>query len=241
MRLLTTVFLQGMAMFFNDPVVKIRFLRYCLIMKTILLTQGGWINRTSGVRGVYFHKQSKKWIAHFMKDRKETFVGYFESASEAQVALELVRPPLPKQTAIVDDQDYEYVSQFNWHLMKNGYVSRCVVTNGKKTLSYLHREILERMGFSLSRKHTDHISGDKLDNRRLNLRPATVSENGRNSKLRKTSLSGIKGVNRSRNKWRARIYLHGKDVWVRYFSTKEEAAAARAEVLPLYHGEFARC
>ena len=51
----------------------------------------------------------------------------------------------------------------------------------------------------------DHINGDRLDNRKENLRVCTQAENLRNRKMNKNNSAGFKGVARSGSKWRARI------------------------------------
>lgn len=88
----------------------------------------------------------------------------------------------------------------------------------------------------------DHINGDKTDNRINNLRPATRSQNGMNTRAKSRNTSGIKGVdwNKKQQRWRARIRtLKGrKDLGG--FLTKEEAAAAYARAAHELHGEFAK-
>lgn len=86
---------------------------------------------------------------------------------------------------------------------------------------------------------TDHINRDRLDNRKANLRSCTYSENnrGRNWKLGK---SGFKGVvkDKWKNRWKATISYHSKQIYVGRFKTAELAAAAYAKAVPKYHGEF---
>jgi hypothetical protein len=88
----------------------------------------------------------------------------------------------------------------------------------------------------------DHINGDPLDNRIVNLRPADASENAMNRKTRSDNLTGMKGVSyhRGTNAYVARIQRDGKRVSIGYFPTKEEAASAYAIAANKLHGEFAR-
>jgi len=87
----------------------------------------------------------------------------------------------------------------------------------------------------------DHINGDPSDNRWSNLRLATKSENGCNSKVRSHNRSGIKGVRRLKSgKWNARIVLSGVETNIGSFLTIEEARAAYAEKAASLHGQFAR-
>lgn len=81
---------------------------------------------------------------------------------------------------IVDIMDIPLISGERWHIGKNGYV---VANSDKK---YLHRVLLNPKAGEL----VDHINGNKLDNRRENLRIANYSENGYNKKLATDNKSG---------------------------------------------------
>jgi hypothetical protein len=87
----------------------------------------------------------------------------------------------------------------------------------------------------------DHINERKNDNRMLNLRACSRSENKQNVSLTKSNTSGTKGVGWAarEQKWRARIQHNGKDVHLGYFSTKKDAISAIREARLLLHGEFA--
>lgn len=74
----------------------------------------------------------------------------------------------------------------------------------------------------------DHEDRDTGNNRWLNLRPATHSQNHQNQKVRKDSMHGIQGVQRhERGLWRARITVRGRRIHLGYFKTPEAAAMAR--------------
>src|SRR6185369_10082175 len=96
--------------------------------------------------------------------------------------------------ALVDDEDFERVSQFKWVADKDKnnlwYASRHFpLGNGKRTTQKMHTFILNGL------KKVDHKNSDGLDNQKHNLRPATTSQNGANRRkqARKTS-SVFKGV-----------------------------------------------
>lgn len=112
--------------------------------------------------------------------------------------------------ASIDDEDCMLVSPFKWRYMSDGYAMGYV--QGKNVL--LHNFLL---GF----KGVDHIDGDKLNNRRSNLRAATVSQNGANRKAPKGK--AYKGITRHKSgKWQVIV----KRKYVGLFETEQEAAHA---------------
>lgn len=88
----------------------------------------------------------------------------------------------------------------------------------------------------------DHINMDGMDNRLVNLREATHSQNHANATKNVRNTSGFKGVIlRSDGKaWCARICKYGKRIHLGRFATKEEAWAAYAAASVSLNGEFAR-
>lgn len=136
-----------------------------------------------------------------------------------------------KQT-IVDDEDYESVSQWSWHY-NGGYAVRCPVKGHKRT--FLHRFIMN----TPDGKETDHINGDKLDNRKENLRICNVSQNAANRKVQNNN-SGYKGVHYRRNKWEAHIKINGKLIDLGRHPTPEDAALAYNKKATEIFGEFAK-
>ncbi len=89
-------------------------------------------------------------------------------------------------------------------------------------------------------EYVDHINGIKSDNRFANLRLATNSQNQANRPPPKNNTSGIKGIRfeAARNKWAARIWVHGKQTLLGRFPTKEEAAAAYETAAKNAFGEY---
>lgn len=143
--------------------------------------------------------------------------------------------------AIVDEEDYEYLSQFSWHAMgKRGgeYVGRSTYINRKHGTVFMHHDILDRMGLPRGRQ-TDHRNRNRLDNRRENVRPATNRQNCANSKLSKRNNSGYKGVcwNKLLNKWVAQISLNRVGHRLGSFDDPRQAALVYAEVSKRALGE----
>lgn len=83
----------------------------------------------------------------------------------------------------------------------------------------------------------DHINHDRADNRLANLRFVTHTQNGRNTKLPVTNTTGVIGVsyNKKYDKYYAQIYIKGKNIYLGWHDTLEEAATARAEAEKLYN------
>ena len=148
--------------------------------------------------------------------------------------------------AICDDCDFALVNQFKWSLSAKGYVQARVPA--RLMTKYNVKGIqLQRLLLWDSIKNNylvDHINGDKLDNRRQNLRLVTMSQSNMNRKSinfkrRQDIFSKYKGVWWDRNKWRAAITVAGKKIYLGRFFDENEAALAYNKAALLYHGEFA--
>jgi hypothetical protein len=86
----------------------------------------------------------------------------------------------------------------------------------------------------------DHKNGDPIDNRIKNLRCATPTQNMGNRKRNFSSVTGFKGVSRSRGKFAAEIAMNGKRTWLGRFETAEAAHAAYMAEAGKLFGQFAR-
>lgn len=151
------------------------------------------------------------------------------------------------QVALVDDEDFERVSQYKWSAMfcrnyANGgrFMARGrvgVVGNRRQVL--LHRFIMDAQKGGI----IDHIDGNPLNNTKSNLRHVTVHQNTCKTLfvLRTTNTSGFRGVCwQSRDKkWMAQIVVNRQRVYLGLFINKLDAAKAYNEAAKKYHGEFA--
>lgn len=88
----------------------------------------------------------------------------------------------------------------------------------------------------------DHIDGNRANNCIRNLRQATRSQNGINTRLKSDNTSGLKGVSwhKAAGKWSAEIHCNKKKSYLGLFNTKDEAFAAYTAAALTLHGEFAR-
>ena len=150
------------------------------------------------------------------------------------------------QVAIVDLDDYEFLSGWKWYATlstntKKYYAARKGnPNNGEPCLVYMARQLLDlNLG---DRRIAEHRNGNTLDNRSENLRFATDCQNQQNRGMTRTNRSGFKGVcwEKAKRKWAARIDVNKKRIRLGYHDTPEQAHAAYCEAARKYHGEFAR-
>lgn len=129
------------------------------------------------------------------------------------------------KTALVNDEDYEFLSQFNWYAQQSRYTYYAVRKEDNERV-YMHNEILIVSDGML----VDHADGNGLNNQRYNLRPATEAQNRQNARIRADNVSGYKGVSYHPvdKNWRARIQANGISHYLGAFNTAEEAADAYA-------------
>ena len=145
--------------------------------------------------------------------------------------------------ALVDDEDYELLSKHRWYYNNCGYAMRRAkkneLVNWPSGRVALHRSLFEGIGKS---DEVDHVNGDRLDNRKSNLRLCVRSQNNMNQCLRKDNTSGHKGVywRSDSNKWRASISAFGKRLHLGSFQSKTDAIHAYAEAAKRMHGDFIR-
>lgn len=144
--------------------------------------------------------------------------------------------------AIVDDEDYERVSQLKWHLKPGRHTFYAIASTGKtkrknnKPLR-MHRFVLP----STTAKVIDHINRNGLDNRKSNLREATMAQNTVNSGPNRLNTSGFKGAyyDKRDKYWLAAIKHNNKFIRIGSYDSAEEAARAYDAEAKRLLGEFA--
>ena len=145
------------------------------------------------------------------------------------------------KVALVDDDDFEYLNQFKWHVLisrNTFYAIRHLRIKKKFVKSILMHRFIMNTDKGLV---VDHLNGNTLDNRKSNLRNCTHGENIRNQKLSIKNTSGYKGVSWSTNKkkWFTQIQCENKKIFIGYFINPIDAAKAFNEAAIKYHGQFA--
>lgn len=142
-------------------------------------------------------------------------------------------------TALVDDAEYEAISRFSWY-NEQGYAARMSSrTAGKRVVLRMHWQVIPLPpGFVI-----DHINGNRLDNRRCNLRIVSRADNNKNRLANKAGTSSqFKGVTwrEHAHAWKAYIKINRKQIHLGYFKSEIEAAKAYNEAAQRLFGEFAR-
>ena len=121
-----------------------------------------------------------------------------------------------------------------------GYLSISIF----KKLYKSHRLAFVYMTGEFPPEHTDHINRVTDDNRWVNLRAVSNSENQKNARLKSNNTSGVNGViwHKVEKKWRAVIALNRKGKHLGSFTDKFEAICARksAERKYGYHPNHGR-
>lgn len=144
------------------------------------------------------------------------------------------------QFTIVDDADYDWLSQFKWCYQaskpgKPGYAVRGLTVSGKFIQVRMHRVIVQAEEGVM----VDHRDGDGLNNTRLNIRVCTRTQNQQNQSGKLNRIGRYKGVYLFQGKHRARICVNKKEIYLGGFATPEDAAHAYDAAAQLHFGEFA--
>jgi hypothetical protein len=156
--------------------------------------------------------------------------------------------------AVVDPADFYHLNRHKWRICKGKntlYAERSVrLSFGRYTRILMHRQILNAYPNHHPRftSHEplftnlviDHINRNGLDNRRSNLRLATIAQNAWNSRIR-PNRSGYKGVwfAKDKGKFRAAIWHNNKRIYLGYFDSPRQAALAYDTAAKKYHKDFA--
>lgn len=140
----------------------------------------------------------------------------------------------------IDEEDYEIIKNYKWRLNKTKKYKYAVAykLKSKNKTVVMHRLIMK----ATKRQMIDHINGDGLDNRKLNLRFCNKSLNAANSCLHRDNKSGYKGVHWSNRdkKWYSQITLNYKQRLIGLYDNKDDAACAYDKVAQELFGKFAR-
>src|SRR3990167_7107201 len=143
--------------------------------------------------------------------------------------------------ALVDELDYEWLSQWKWLFGGRRYAARNTHFRDKDgnrhtQVIWMHREILK----TPKDLFTDHINGNGLDNRKSNLRIATKQQNAWNLKRPRHNTSGFKGVYWRSNRWEAAIHKDNKKQHLGRFKELKQAITAYNNEAQKLFGKYAK-
>lgn len=140
---------------------------------------------------------------------------------------------------LVDDEDYGKLSLLKWHYCPKAGVSHSTYINRRPGRLLMHRYITGApRGFVV-----DHEDGDKLNNRKSNLRVCTQGDNVCNQRTQaRAKSSQYKGVcwDKSKRKWVAQVKYRGKSIYLGRFDDETKAAQAYNEAATQIFGRYAR-
>ena len=105
------------------------------------------------------------------------------------------------QRALVDAADWAEVSRHRWHAQINSNTTYVYASIGGRKV-FLHRFLLNPP----SDLTVDHINRNGLDNRRANLRLATMSQNMANARSGVEPKSGFRGVQLVKGRYKSPRY-----------------------------------
>lgn len=148
-----------------------------------------------------------------------------------------VKVPLTRgKFAVINSDDLELVMGFKWHITNLGY-ARTDFWKPQRGYIFMHRLIMPcPQGLQV-----DHINGDRLDNRRENLRICTQAQNvAARLKTKNQTHSKYKGIKRIRTKWSAVLRHRDKDIYLGMYDNELSAAKAYDAKALEIHGEFAK-
>lgn len=141
--------------------------------------------------------------------------------------------------ALVDDEDFDAVNQYQWHALASGstyYARRNHVNeDGTRAMLILHRVLMN----APDDMEVDHEDGNGLNCQRYNMRLATHSQNKMNAPYR-FNTSGYRGVvSLSPGRWTVRLMKNYRNIGGGTYDTPEEAARVYDQLAREHHGEFA--
>jgi len=146
--------------------------------------------------------------------------------------------------ALVDDEDFDRVSQYSWNAhvcrRKDKSINKVYASgrDEKRVARLLHRFIL---GIADPKIEVDHVDGNGLNCQRYNLRVCTTQQNRQyKGKRGKSEFKGI-SFHSLTGKWRARIFVNGREISLGLFTGPLEAACAYDMAAVKHFGEFALC
>ena len=140
--------------------------------------------------------------------------------------------------SLIDTEDAVRVQHLRWGRHEAGYVYNMLGARGNRTNTYIHNIILPPTdGIEI-----DHINGDGLDNRKVNLRLVTHAQNQMNRRKKAEATSIYKGVywHSGSQIWCAKIGKDSKQTHLGSFVLELDAMKAYNKAALKLFGEYAK-
>lgn len=133
---------------------------------------------------------------------------------------------------LISKEDKKLLEKNTWGYDASRDVWRAEL-GGKKKL--LHRYIF---GLDKGVKVVDHINHNRSDCRRVNLRVTSQAKNSYNRSLYSNNTTGVKGITKVGNKFRAQLNYKYRRIYLGVFESFEKACKARLRAEKKYHKEY---
>lgn len=139
----------------------------------------GWTNFDDYIDRMYVSKEGYQVLCKEHHEEKTLK----ENELRKQFKGSKIIKSLCGKNIIVDESDYDYLVQWNWGINSSGYARRTHYNKNSKLQKTLmmHKELTETDNTQI----VDHINGNKLDNRRSNLRIVNQSVNTQRKKTKR--------------------------------------------------------
>ena len=140
----------------------------------------------------------------------------------------------PIAESIIDLDDVEKIKQYKWYISGEYCVTKAIDPSSGIDMA--------NVIFDNYKDKYDHINHNRLDNRKINLRPVTSHQNAMNMGKKCTNKSGVTGVRREKTvkepRWIAQITYDYENKWLGSYDTFDKAVGARLEAEIKYFGEY---
>ncbi|MCK9591429.1 MAG: HNH endonuclease [Methanoregula sp.] len=129
------------------------------------------------------------------------------------------------KVALVDDEDFEELNRYRWHVDKNGNTFYAVRNcDGGTSKTGRTKILMHRIITGISKElEIDHIDGNGLNNQKSNLRKVTHRKNGQNRHQEKTSRFPGVCWHKCSGSWISQLRINGKVKYLGLSKTEEEA------------------
>ena len=136
--------------------------------------------------------------------------------------------------SIIDSEDVDKIKDYKWYISAKYCITKAINP-------YSGTDIANVIFNDFENKY-DHINHNRLDNRKINLRPVTSHQNDMNMGKKNTNTSGVTGVSRERccktTKWTAVITYNYKSRWLGSYESFDDAVKARLKGEIKFFGEY---